>query len=162
MATYCRHQGRPELKPWLPSVWCLGAPSEQLKVGVHAFGYCAETDQQAADEFFPGYADGTNAIGVERGWPTMTRARFQALLGDEGALVVGSPQTVARKILRFDRVLGGISRFDFQMSPAAVEHPKLLAATRLIGGSVIPLIRQAGAASNMQQDHASEAPSAER
>ena len=120
-----------------------GVPSEQLKVGVHAFGYCAETDQQAADEFFPGYADGTNKIGAERGWPLMTRARFDALLSDEGALVVGSPETVARKILRFDHVLGGIARFDFQMSPAAVAHNRLLAATRLIGKEIIPLVQQA-------------------
>ncbi len=119
-----------------------GFSKEELKVGVHAFGYCAETDQQAADDFFPGYADGTNKIGAERGWPTMTRGRFNALLSDEGALVVGSPVTVARKIQRFNNVLGGIDRFDFQMSPAAVAHNKLLTATRLIGEEVIRLVRQ--------------------
>ncbi len=119
-----------------------GVSPAEIKVGVHAFGYCAESDREAADDFFPGYADGTNKIGAERGWPRMTRARFEALTGEEGALVVGSPKTVAQKIDRFSQVLGGISRFDFQMSPAAVAHPHLLKSTRLIGESVIPLVRK--------------------
>ena len=120
-----------------------GVEKSQLKVGVHAFGYCAETDQNAADEFFPGYADGTNAIGRERGWPLMTRRNFDALIGEQGALVVGSPETVARKVQRFSEVLGGISRFDFQMSPAALQHDKLLSATKLIGSRVKPLVQSA-------------------
>src|SRR5215467_1586407 len=33
-----------------------GHSSEQLKAGIHALGYVADSDQQAADEFFPGYA----------------------------------------------------------------------------------------------------------
>jgi probable LLM family oxidoreductase len=118
-----------------------GISPEKLKVGVHAFGYCAETDQQAADEFFPGYADGTNKIGLERGWPTMTRRNFDALLSSSGALAVGSPETVADKIRHFNEALGGIDRFDFQMSPAALHHQRLLASTRLIGSRVIPLVK---------------------
>ena len=117
-----------------------GKGNNELKVGVHAFGYCAQTDQQAMDEFFPGYADGMNAIGRERGWLPMTRERFDALVGDEGALAVGSPETVARKVHRFNKVLGGITRFDFQMSPAALQHDKLLSATWLIGSQVKPLL----------------------
>src|SRR5438067_4776041 len=33
-----------------------GHSPDRLKVGVHALGYVAETTQEAADEFFPGYA----------------------------------------------------------------------------------------------------------
>lgn len=118
-----------------------GVPAGKLKVGVHAFGYCAETDQQASDDFFPGYAEGTNKIGAERGWPKMTRRSYDALLGPVGALVVGSPETVAAKIRHFDLALGGIDRFDFQMSPAALHHDQLLASTRLIGKEVSPLVK---------------------
>ena len=118
-----------------------GLRRDQLKVGVHAFGYCAETDQQAADEFFPGYADGMNVVGRERGWPPMTRRSFDALIGEQGALAVGSPETVARKVRRFSEALGGIVRFDFQMSPAALQHEKLLSATRLIGSQVKPRVQ---------------------
>src|SRR5881392_4456694 len=33
-----------------------GYPPEQLKVGVHMLGYVADTTQEAADTFYPGYA----------------------------------------------------------------------------------------------------------
>src|SRR5207237_721802 len=33
-----------------------GFTPDQLKVGVHALGYVAPTSEQAADDFFPGYA----------------------------------------------------------------------------------------------------------
>src|SRR5918911_3162919 len=46
----------------------------QLKVGVHSIGYVAETTEEAADDFFPGYAHTMSEIGKERGWPRMTRA----------------------------------------------------------------------------------------
>jgi probable LLM family oxidoreductase len=134
-------QFRPLVELYRESGRQAGFPDEQLIVGVHAFGYCAATDQQAADEFFPGYADSSNKIGVERGWPRMTRRRFDALLDERGALAVGSPETVARKIMYYDKVLGGIERFDFQMSPGALRHDKLLTATHLIGTRVIPLVR---------------------
>jgi hypothetical protein len=39
-----------------------------LKVGVHALGYVAENTQEAADEFFPGYARAVTDVGKERGW----------------------------------------------------------------------------------------------
>src|SRR6184192_828648 len=45
-----------------------GHPPERLKVGLHSLGYVADTTQQAADEFFPGYARAFGSIGKERGW----------------------------------------------------------------------------------------------
>src|SRR6059036_3993969 len=51
-----------------------GFSPDRLKVGVHSLGYVAPTAQQAADDFFPGYAKVINTIGKERGWGPMTRA----------------------------------------------------------------------------------------
>jgi alkanesulfonate monooxygenase SsuD/methylene tetrahydromethanopterin reductase-like flavin-dependent oxidoreductase (luciferase family) len=113
-----------------------GFEPEALKVGIHALGYCAATDQQAADDFFPGYAEAFTKIGRERGWPAVTRPHFDALLTKTGALAVGSPETVAEKVRHYDEVLGGIARFDFQMSVAALPHGKLMEAMRLIGEKV--------------------------
>src|SRR5580765_5341796 len=53
-----------------------GHPPDRLKVGVHALGYVANTTQEAADEFFPGYARAVTHVGKERGWPPVTRAGF--------------------------------------------------------------------------------------
>src|SRR6058998_2826077 len=58
-----------------------GHSPDRLKVGVHALGYVAETSQEAADEFFPGYARAVTDVGKERGWPPMTRASFDAQRG---------------------------------------------------------------------------------
>jgi probable LLM family oxidoreductase len=51
---------------------------DQLKVGIHSLGYVAETTQEAADDFFPGYAHTLTKVGKERGWPQMTRGGFDA------------------------------------------------------------------------------------
>src|SRR3989454_4325156 len=50
-----------------------GRPSrhsvDRLKVGVHALRYVAPTTQEAADDFFPGYARAMNSVARGRGWP---------------------------------------------------------------------------------------------
>ena len=116
----------------------------QLKVGVHSIGYVAETTEEAADDFFPGYAHTMSEIGKERGWPRMTRASFEAQLGPQGALLVGGPDEVAEKIVRHSKALGGISRITFMMNPGSLPHEKLMRATKLIGTRVAPALRELG------------------
>ena len=74
-------------------------------------------------------------IGRERGNPPVTPERYSAQITDLGALVVGSPETVAAKILRHSQALGGIDRFTFQMDGDR-SHVQLGEAIRLIGGEV--------------------------
>jgi probable LLM family oxidoreductase len=118
-----------------------GHPPEQLKVGLHMLGYVADSSRQAADEFFPGWAHSFTKIGRERGWPPVTRAQFDALLGPEGALLVGEPEAVAEKVLRVTEDLGEIARLTFQMSVSALPHEKFVRATELLGTKVRPLVR---------------------
>lgn len=120
-----------------------GHAAAQLKVGVHALGYVADTSQQAVEDFFPGYARSFTEIGKERGWPPVTRAHFNALLGPRGALLVGNPDEVAEKILEQSEALGGISRISFQMDVAALPHAKLMHAIELLGTRVAPVLRAA-------------------
>ncbi|MDQ3853937.1 MAG: LLM class flavin-dependent oxidoreductase, partial [Thermoproteota archaeon] len=80
-----------------------GHSPAQLKVGIHSIGYVAETTQQAADDFFPGYARSFTRIGKERGWRPVTRAGFDAQLGPQGALLIGDPQEVVEKIVRHSK-----------------------------------------------------------
>ena len=119
-----------------------GHPPERLKVGIHCLGHISDTTEQAADDFFPGYARTFTEIGKERGWPPTTRAQFDMLRSPLGALLVGDPETVADKIRFFDDVLGGISRLSFQMSVAALPHEKVLKSIELLGTKVIPLLRK--------------------
>jgi probable LLM family oxidoreductase len=119
-----------------------GHPSESLRVGIHALGYVADTDQQAADEFFPGYAQSFTEIGKERGWPPVTRSHYEALRIGTGAMLVSEPERVGERVLGFSKALGGISRLTFQMSIASLPHSKRMRAIELLGTKVAPLIRE--------------------
>ena len=119
-----------------------GFSPDRLKVGVHSLGYVAATAEQAADDFFPGYARAFTTIGKERGWGPITRAQFDAQLTPNGALLVGTPDEVAEKILRHSEALGGISRITFMMNGASLPHPKLMSAIDLIASRVAPALRE--------------------
>ena len=137
------HRFRPLVDLYYEAGRRAGHPREHLKVGVHALGYVADTDQQASDDFFPGYAEAFTKIGQERGWPPVTRGQFEALRRPKGALLVSDPETVASKLLQTNEDLGGISRISFQMSVAALAHDKLIHAIELLGARVAPIIRKA-------------------
>jgi len=118
-----------------------GHSPEQLKVGLHSFGFAANTREEANSIFYPGYEKMMNRIGKERGWAQMTRSGFDSLTGRLGAIVIGSPEEVAEKILRHSEALGGISRFSFQMD-VGLPHEAYMRAIELIGTKVSPLVNQ--------------------
>lgn len=125
-----------------------GYSPEQLKVGLHSPGYVGVDNQAAIADYYPGYQKAWTEIGRERGWPPVTRHQFDRLIGPEGALVVGGPETVAEKLIRHSEVLGGIDRFTFQMDIAGLTHQQLVRSIELIGKRVKPLLmkhkREAG------------------
>jgi alkanesulfonate monooxygenase SsuD/methylene tetrahydromethanopterin reductase-like flavin-dependent oxidoreductase (luciferase family) len=100
----------------------------------------ADTTEEAIDDYFPGYAETFTRIGKERGWPPVTRAHFLSQIGATGALLVGSPEEVAAKIIRHSQALGGISRLTFQMDNANLPHAKLMRSIELIGSRVAPKV----------------------
>ncbi len=136
------HRFRPLVNLYREAGKRAGFTPEQLKVGVHALGYVADTTQAASDEFFPGYARSFTAIGKERGWPPVTRAHFEAARSPRGALLVGNPEEIAEKILEHSESLGGIARISFQMDVATLPHAKLMHAIELLGTRVAPILRQ--------------------
>jgi probable LLM family oxidoreductase len=119
-----------------------GHSRDRLRVGVHALGYVAPTTQEAIDDFFPGYARAVATVAKERGWPTVTRAAFDAQRTPEGALLVGNTEEVVEKIVRYSEALGGISRLSFQMNAASLPHAKLMRAIEAIGTRVVPALRE--------------------
>jgi alkanesulfonate monooxygenase SsuD/methylene tetrahydromethanopterin reductase-like flavin-dependent oxidoreductase (luciferase family) len=106
---------------------------------VHCHGYVADTDEQAQTELWPAYKQMRDRIGRERGWPPMQRADFERELG-HGALHVGSPQTVARKIAATAKALG-VARFDMKYSAGTLSHDNMMRSIELYGRKVIPLVR---------------------
>ncbi len=113
-----------------------------IKVGINSHTFVAESSQQAADAFFPPYAEVMTRIGRERGWPPTTRAHFDASCGPRGALVVGSVQEVIDKIL-YERELFGNDRFLGQMSVGATPHAAVMRSIELFGTKVAPAVRAA-------------------
>jgi probable LLM family oxidoreductase len=113
----------------------------ELPIGVHCPGYVAETDERALEEAWPHYAAMQSRIGRERGWSPMTRAQYEATAGPEGALFIGSPQTVAAKILKVANVLD-LSRFDLKYSLGTLPHEQLMNCIRLFGTEVAPSVRE--------------------
>ena len=111
-------------------------------VGINSHAYIADTSQQAADEFFPSYAEVMSRIGRERGWPPVTRAHFEAGRGVEGALLVGSAEQVIEKIL-FQHELFGHQRFLAQMTVGSMPHARTMRSIELFGTRVAPAVRQA-------------------
>ena len=114
---------------------------EPQPVAVHSPGYVAATDDQARDELWPHYAAMHARIGRERGWPPMTREQFDLTSGPDGALFVGSPQTVAAKIVRVATELG-LSRFALKYSAGTLPHEQIMRCIELYGAEVAPLVRK--------------------
>ena len=118
-----------------------GHAPEKLKVGLHSLGYVAPSREEAINDYFPGYAETFTRIGRERGWPPVSRERFDGQNGPTGALLVGDPDEVGEKILRHAEALGGIDRLTFQMDNAKLPHEKLLRSIELIGERIKPALR---------------------
>jgi probable LLM family oxidoreductase len=116
----------------------LGRPEQP--VAVHCPGFVAATDEEAVEVLWPHARRMLDRIGRERGWPPITRDRFQADV-TEGAWHVGSPATVARKIADTVRALG-IQRFDLKYSHGTLPHDRLMTCIELYGSQVIPQVRK--------------------
>lgn len=113
-----------------------GQPGQ--RVGYHSFGHIAETDAQAVEEFYDAWYAQVSRIGAERGWSRPTRASFEHEL-DHGSLVVGSPETAARKIAAGMRALGA-TRMDVKVSTGPLPHERILSSIELLGTRVKPLV----------------------
>lgn len=119
-----------------------GHSEDSLKVGIHSLGYLASSQEDAIEDFYPGYAETFTKIGRERGWPPTTREQYNAQIGPSGALLVGDSDVVIEKIQRHSEDLGGISRLTFQMNVASLPHSKLLQSIELIGTKVVPAFQK--------------------
>ncbi|MDJ1113710.1 LLM class flavin-dependent oxidoreductase [Microbacterium dauci] len=129
---------RPYVDLYHRAVGELGAPA--LPIGMHSPGHVADTDEQAWEEAYPGFELLNNTIGRERGWPPYSRARFQQEAGPEGSIYIGSPETVAKKIVASVKALG-VGRFDMKYATGTLAHERLMHSIELYGTKVIPLVR---------------------
>ncbi len=114
---------------------------DTLPVGCHSPGHIAPTDEQAIEEAWPPYEAMHRRIGAERGWGPMRRADFDAQTAPHGALCVGSPETVARKIASTIETLG-LSRFTLKVGSGPMPDAIQRRCIELFGTEVIPRVRE--------------------
>lgn len=112
-------------------------------IAIHSIGMVAETDDEAKNALYPGWSEAFGRIGRERGWgSSMTRGHFEQEAGPDGALYVGSPETVANKMVDAMRSLGA-TRFDMKYANGPVPHETLMSSIELYANEVIPRVRAA-------------------
>jgi probable LLM family oxidoreductase len=117
-----------------------GHAPERLQVGLHVFGYVADSTQAAADTIYPGWHEMFTAVSRERGFRAPTRAQFDATSGPDGAFFMGDPDTVADKLQRISAQLGGVDRVSIQMTNPRLAHEDLLRGIELLGTEVAPRV----------------------
>ncbi|HEU4337299.1 MAG TPA: LLM class flavin-dependent oxidoreductase [Nocardioides sp.] len=113
----------------------------ELPIGMHSPGHVAATDEEAREQLYPNQAELYTRIGRERGWPPYSRIQFEQAASPQGALFVGSPETVAQKIVWATRTLG-LSRFQLKYSVGSLPHEQRMESVRLYGEEVIPRVRE--------------------
>jgi probable LLM family oxidoreductase len=120
-----------------------GHPPETLQVGLHVFGFVADSTQAAADTIYPGWHEMFTKVSRERGFARPTRAQFDATSGPDGAFFTGDPDTVAEKLVRISGQLGGVDRVSIQMTNPRLAHADLLRGIELLGTEVAPRVAAA-------------------
>jgi probable LLM family oxidoreductase len=118
-----------------------GHDVSKLPVASHSHGFVAEDTQTAADKFFPSTQQAMNVLGRERGWGRYDRSSFDAARSFEGALYVGDPETVAKKIIHLHKHVG-ITRFLLHVPVGTMPHEDVLRAIELLGKEVAPRVRK--------------------
>ena len=110
-----------------------------LPIAVHSPGYIADTDAEAAEQYFDHHKAMRDRIGAERGWGESTRAEFDNEIA-HGSLYLGSPETVARKVAKTIQTLG-IQRFDLKYSAGTLPHDRMMKSIELYGTKVLPMVK---------------------
>jgi len=115
-----------------------GHPS--LPVGQHSLGLIADTDDEARETWWRHWEPVVTAISAERGFYAPTRDRYEAELAG-GALFVGSPDTVARKIADSAHDLS-LSRFDLKYDIMHLPLETRAKTIELLGTEVAPRLER--------------------
>jgi probable LLM family oxidoreductase len=116
----------------------LGTPVQP--VGQHSLGLIADTDEEAVETWWRYWQPVMSALADERGFRRPTRESYDAEV-DQGALFVGSAETVARKIASVAGDLR-LSRFDLKYDIMHLPREVRARSIELFGREVAPRVRE--------------------
>ncbi|MFD7402257.1 LLM class flavin-dependent oxidoreductase [Streptomyces sp. NPDC059866] len=109
-------------------------------VAQHSLGLVADSDEEAIETWWRYWQPVVAALAEERGFYQPTRERYLSEVG-KGALFVGSPETVARKIATMARDLH-LSRFDLKYDLMYLPREARARTIELLGREVAPRVRE--------------------
>ncbi|MBV7507969.1 LLM class flavin-dependent oxidoreductase [Bacillus sp. sid0103] len=118
-----------------------GHDVSKLPVASHSHGFIAESNEVAAEKFFPPTQQVMSKLGRERGWGMYDRASFDAARSFEGALYVGDTKTVSEKIIHLRKNVG-VTRFMLHCPVGTMPHDDVMRAIELLGKEVAPIVRE--------------------
>ena len=110
-----------------------------LPIAVHSPGFIADTDELAAEQYWPHHRVMRDRIGAERGWPPSNEGEFRQEI-QHGSLYLGSVETVAKKLANTITTLG-IQRFDLKYSAGTLPHELMMHSIELYGSKVVPMVK---------------------
>jgi probable LLM family oxidoreductase len=147
--------GRPQrfarnVQLYLTALERFGRP--ELPIGQHSLGLVADTDEEAVETWWRYWQPVVEALAAERGFYAPDRERYEAELA-HGVLFVGSPETVARKIVQVARDLR-LSRFDLKYDIMHLPREARARTIELLGREVAPRVREllaAGRAGDLER-----------
>jgi probable LLM family oxidoreductase len=117
----------------------LGRP--RLPIGLHTPGHVAATDEEAFEQFIPLLQETMTRMAPVRGFRVPSIEQLRAEVGPSGALYVGSPETVARKIAANLPKLD-VSRFNLKFAMPGMPHKQIMENIELYGTKVVPRVRE--------------------
>ncbi|MGT2959679.1 LLM class flavin-dependent oxidoreductase [Streptococcus caballi] len=120
----------------------MGHSPEQLKVAAHSWGWIEEDNQSAIDNYFYPTKQTTDNIAKGRPhWSEMTKEQYLAGASEDGAIFVGDPEHVAKKIIGLIEALE-LDRFMLHLPVGSMPHEEVLRAIKLYGEKVAPIVRK--------------------
>jgi probable LLM family oxidoreductase len=113
-------------------------PADQSRVAVGTLGFVAESSERALEISFEGWHSSMTDAAQTRGFRAPTREQFGPETAS-GALLVGAPEDVARRILSVHDAIGHMRHF-LQMDIGPIAHRDFLRSIELLGTKVKPII----------------------
>ena len=118
-----------------------GHAPEKLQVGLHVFGFVADSTQAAADTIYPGWHEMFTKVSRERGFSPPSRGPSStppAARTARSSWVIRTPWP--RSSCGSSDQLGGVDRISLQMTNPRLAHADLLRGIELLGTEVAPRV----------------------
>ncbi|GAA3932066.1 LLM class flavin-dependent oxidoreductase [Microbacterium soli] len=119
-----------------------GHDLRRLRTSINVHGYVARTSRAARDTMHPYFARGMMDNNHQRGRGfMMPRPAFDAQTSPNAGMIVGSPQEVIDKLMRYHEVYG-LDRALIQIGFGGMPQRDVLSAIELLGTEVAPVVRR--------------------